>query len=143
MIVEQIIFGLKVGIFGMGIIFAGLIFIIGLVHVNKMLTKAINKDKNEKEPVQEAPKPAVKVQTATSTASASQVDNGSVVAAITAAVASALQADNGSVVAAITAAVSVMMEGTPFKVTSVKKAAVSQNTNVWDIVAIQEQNNNL
>lgn len=126
----DIIFGLKVALIGMGVTFVGLVALIGLVHLNRIIAESINKVPGKKTAEEvsvkkEAPKPQEKAP------APAAVKN------------TALKADNGSVVAAITAAVSVMMDGAPFKLKSVKKAQASSNTNAWDMVAIQEQNNNL
>lgn len=121
----QLIFGLKVGLIGMCVTFVGLTILVGLIHVNRIIAEAIdNMKKNKSEPVKETPTPVAKAPQA-------------------AVKAEAQEADNSNVIAAITAAVSVVMEGTPFKVKSVKRAGTCQNTNAWDMVAIQEQNNNL
>lgn len=121
---SELIFGLKVAVIGMGVTFIGLVILIGLVSVNRFIAESVNKasgNKNKHDEVEKAP-------TAKPVAVAKP----------------AVEPDNkGTVVAAITAAISVVMQGTPFKVKSVKKVQNTAAVNSWDMVAIQEQNNNL
>lgn len=121
---SELIFGLKVAVIGMGVTFIGLVILIGLVSVNRFIAESVNKasgNKNKHDDVEKTPeaKPIVVAKPA-------------------------IEPDNkGNVVAAITGAISVVMQGTPFKVKSVKKVQNTSAVNSWDMVAIQEQNNNL
>ncbi|MBQ9624975.1 MAG: OadG family protein, partial [Clostridia bacterium] len=109
---------------GMSVTFIGLIILVGLVYLNKFIADSVtNMRKGKKKATENAIEKPAPVKAASKSTAANTGDE--------------------SVIAAITAAISVVMEGKPFKVTSVKRASAQSNTNAWDMVAIQEQNNNL
>lgn len=125
---ELIYFGLKVALIGMGVTFVGLVALIGLIHLNRFIAESVNKASHTKKEPASTPK-----------AHPSQIKHPATPASASKA---ASKADETGVIAAITAAVTLCMDGVPFKVKSVTKAKVSGAVNAWDMVAIQEQNNN-
>lgn len=133
---------LYAALIGVGLVFAGLVFVYLLATGQKRMIAQINEKikKHDEQILKSSRKFAA--QAIDDILKAKEERDKAAKQRAQAKASAAAASDNGAVVAAITAAISVMMDGAPFKVKSVRRAQ-AQSANAWDIVAIQEQNNNL
>ena len=113
----MLIFGLQVTAIGIGIVFFGLVVLIGLVKLIGVATASLGKKK-------EAPKPAVQPAPAPATIRVVEEE------------APAAQ-DDGALIAVITAAIAAMLdEGSAFVVRKVRRVS---NTPAWSKAGREEQ----